>query len=237
MCGLLARCVTIFQDVWPTIVQPQLSKLTWTRKNVRIIKCSTNQGCLLMYAYMQGLKWNAWIIECLNNRSLDNRGVTVSGTYMYLTGMVFALYTVVLLCCQQAGCVAYWQGMWTSCHADSVMPRWGTQHNGRVAAYWPDMSPLQQGVGLTVKVYTLLVWHATYWKGAYSTILQEHSLETLSSFITRELNIIWRWNLQLTSLAEVQKALEEHGCKLSVTNLSIIPYTLSILTANVTCFY
>ena len=35
---------------------------------------------------------------------------------------------------------------------------------------------------------------------------------------------------QLISLAEAQKALEAHGCKFSVTNLSIIPHTLGILT-------
>ena len=39
---------------------------------------------------------------------------------------------------------------------------------------------------------------------------------------------------QLTSLVEVQKALEAHGRKLCVTYLSIVPNTLDILTANVT---
>ena len=48
--------------------------------------------------------------------------------------------------------------------------------------------------------------------------------------------MIWRRNLhQSTSLAESQKALEVHGCKLWVTNLLIVPHTLGILTANVTC--
>ena len=45
-----------------------------------------------------------------------------------------------------------------------------------------------------------------------------------------------RQNLnQLTSLAKAQKALEAHGCKPWVTNLSIVPHTLGILTANITC--
>ena len=47
--------------------------------------------------------------------------------------------------------------------------------------------------------------------------------------------MIWRPNLhQSTSLVKAQKALEAHGCKFSVTNLSIVPHTLVILTANVT---
>ena len=48
--------------------------------------------------------------------------------------------------------------------------------------------------------------------------------------------MIWKWNLlQSTSLTEAQKALEGHSCKHSVTNLSIIPHTFGLLTANVTC--
>ena len=44
-----------------------------------------------------------------------------------------------------------------------------------------------------------------------------------------------RWNRhQSTSLAESQKALEAHGCKPWLTNLSIVPHTLGILTANIT---
>ena len=53
---------------------------------------------------------------------------------------------------------------------------------------------------------------------------------------SRKPNVIWRRNLhQLTSLAKSQKALEAHGCKRWVTNLSIIPHTLGILTAKITC--
>ena len=47
--------------------------------------------------------------------------------------------------------------------------------------------------------------------------------------------MMWRANSHLsTSLPEAQKALEAHGCKLLVTNLSIVPHTLGILTANIT---
>ena len=47
--------------------------------------------------------------------------------------------------------------------------------------------------------------------------------------------MIWRQNLhQFTCLTESQKALEVHGCKLWETNLSIVPHTLGLLTANVT---
>ena len=48
--------------------------------------------------------------------------------------------------------------------------------------------------------------------------------------------MIWRWNLHpLTSLAEVQNALEAHSGKPWVTNLSIVLQTLGILTASVSC--
>ena len=40
----------------------------------------------------------------------------------------------------------------------------------------------------------------------------------------------------MTSLDEAQKALEAHGCKLSVTNSSITVHSLGILIANVTFF-
>ena len=40
--------------------------------------------------------------------------------------------------------------------------------------------------------------------------------------------------LPWTLLAESQKALEAHGCKSWVTNLSIVPHTLGTLTANIT---
>ena len=52
-------------------------------------------------------------------------------------------------------------------------------------------------------------------------------LRPLQTFITHELNTIWRQNLyQSTSLAEAQKALEAHGCKLSVNQLiDHSPYT------------
>ena len=36
------------------------------------------------------------------------------------------------------------------------------------------------------------------------------------------------------SLSDSQKALEAHGCKPWLTNLSIVPHTLGILTANIT---
>ena len=52
---------------------------------------------------------------------------------------------------------------------------------------------------------------------------------------TRELNMIWKWKLQQsTSLAELHKTLEAHGYKPWVTNSSIVPHTLGVLTANAT---
>ena len=48
-------------------------------------------------------------------------------------------------------------------------------------------------------------------------------------FITRKPNVIWRQNLdQLTSLTELQKALEAHGCEPWVTKLLIIPHALRV---------
>ena len=54
--------------------------------------------------------------------------------------------------------------------------------------------------------------------------------------ITHKLNMIRRQNShQSTSLAELQKALEAHGYKPWVTNLSIIvPHTLGILATSIT---
>ena len=55
-------------------------------------------------------------------------------------------------------------------------------------------------------------------------------LRPVELFITRKLNMIWRWNLyQSTSLTKSQKALEAHGCKPWVTNLLIAPHTLGVL--------
>ena len=57
----------------------------------------------------------------------------------------------------------------------------------------------------------------------------------LQVFMTHKRNMIWKPNLhQSISLAEAQKALEAHGCKFSVTSLSIVPHTLGILSTNVT---
>ena len=69
-----------------------------------------------------------------------------------------------------------------------------------------------------------------------SLIPHVHSLETPSSSYNS-------WNehdmetklTPSTSLTESQKALKAYGYKVSVTNLSIVPHTLGILTANVTC--
>ena len=51
-------------------------------------------------------------------------------------------------------------------------------------------------------------------------------------------NISWvkfsRGLIQSTSGAESWKAVEAHGCKPWVTNLSIIPHTLGLQTANTT---
>ena len=69
--------------------------------------------------------------------------------------------------------------------------------------------------------------------------LRVHSLETHKSFHNSGNWRTWygRWNqpTQPTSLAKSQKALEAHGCKPWVANLSIVPDTLGILTANSTC--
>ena len=61
-------------------------------------------------------------------------------------------------------------------------------------------------------------------------------LKLLQVFITHEMNTILRWGLhQSISLAKVQKAFKAHGCKLLVTNSSIVLHTLGILTRSVTC--
>ena len=65
------------------------------------------------------------------------------------------------------------------------------------------------------------------------------SLETPLSFLTivngtRDENYTYSVH-QLISFIEAQKGLEAHGCKFSVTNLSIAPHILGMLTANVTC--
>ena len=52
----------------------------------------------------------------------------------------------------------------------------------------------------------------------------------------RQRNVVWRRNShQSTYLAKTQTVLKADGCKPWVTNLSIVPYTLGILTANVNC--
>ena len=62
--------------------------------------------------------------------------------------------------------------------------------------------------------------------------------DSLKAFITHELSVTQKWNLhQLTSLTESQKALEAHGCKPWVTNISIVPHTLDILTSNTRITY
>ena len=60
--------------------------------------------------------------------------------------------------------------------------------------------------------------------------------DSFKFFITHERNMTRRPKLhQSISLAEARKALEAHGCKFSVNNLSTVPHTLGILIANVTC--
>ena len=51
--------------------------------------------------------------------------------------------------------------------------------------------------------------------------------------------MIWTQNLQQSTYsAKLQKALEAHGCEPWVTNISIVPHTLGILTKNITyCYY
>ena len=54
-------------------------------------------------------------------------------------------------------------------------------------------------------------------------------LKLVKGIIARKSSMIWIWNLHpSTSLAESQKAVEAHGYKPSVTNLSIVPHTLGI---------
>ena len=54
--------------------------------------------------------------------------------------------------------------------------------------------------------------------------------------ITGERNMILKQNLhQLISLTKAQKALAVHSCKPWVTNLSIVPHMLGILTTTVIC--
>ena len=70
---------------------------------------------------------------------------------------------------------------------------------------------------------------------AWSLLNKKYHEHVHLVFIVCKLNATWRLNLhQLTSLAESQKALEAHDSKPWVTNLSIVPHTLGILTANTT---
>ena len=66
-------------------------------------------------------------------------------------------------------------------------------------------------------------------------LLRVTLLDTVNDFMTCESNMMWRWNVhKSTSLTELQKSVEGHGCKSWVTNLSIVPLTLAIVTASIT---
>ena len=69
----------------------------------------------------------------------------------------------------------------------------------------------------------------------FFSILHVRSTETPSSFY----NLRTKHNMEtkrtsLTSLAKVKVGPEAHGCKPWVTNLSMVPHTLGILTASIT---
>ena len=67
-----------------------------------------------------------------------------------------------------------------------------------------------------------------------SILFMHVHLRLLQVLITHEPNTIYRRNLYpSTSLAESQKAVEARGCKPWVPNLSIVPHTLGMLTANI----
>ena len=57
------------------------------------------------------------------------------------------------------------------------------------------------------------------------------SLKTCQNFTT-SIGFLKFLQHQSTSLAESQKAVEAHGSKFWVTNLSIVPHTLGTLTTN-----
>ena len=69
-----------------------------------------------------------------------------------------------------------------------------------------------------------------------TTVYYTHiHLRLVKVFITHKLNIIRKWNKHVdwsTTPAESQKALEAHGCKHWVTNLSIVLHALSTCTAH-----
>ena len=76
-----------------------------------------------------------------------------------------------------------------------------------------------------------------YWTHTHTylvtTILCVLHLRLAEVSITCEPNTMWRQNLhQLTYLTTSQ--IEAHSCKPWVTNLSIIPHTLGIITVNIT---
>ena len=58
-------------------------------------------------------------------------------------------------------------------------------------------------------------------------------LRLIKVFLTRESNMIRKWNVQRsTSLTELQMALEVHGYKPQTTNLSILSHTSAIYSTN-----
>ena len=75
-----------------------------------------------------------------------------------------------------------------------------------------------------VEMYSLALWYAV---GA------SHPVAMLQYYMFAFTRDSWKF-LQSTSLAKSQKALEARSCKPWVTNLSIVPHTLGILTANIT---
>ena len=83
-------------------------------------------------------------------------------------------------------------------------------------------------------------WSSKYrWKVlvvCIQSILRPRSLETPLSFYNSRTE--HDMETKLTSIDFSRRGAEgfrSHGCKFSVTKLSIVPHTLGILTANVTC--
>ena len=79
-----------------------------------------------------------------------------------------------------------------------------------------------------------IVWvnkgHKLYYVWVHSGLVK--------AFTTHQPNMILRQNLHRLLSSSCRKALEAHGCKPWVANLSIIPRALGILTANIAyCIY
>ena len=121
---------------------------------------------------------------------------------------------------QQKPSTLFWSGLWFQTISDSLLSPQQQYQSSKFECLKTAFAFLFHKITITHKTIPCTGIH----------------LRLLKVLITRKPNMIWWWNLHpSTSLAEAQKTLEAHGSKPWVTNLSIVPRTLGILTANITC--